>query len=247
MKIKYLIMIAGVGGTGGNFAKEFCRYISCLPNEKKNNISIVFVDGDIVEEKNISRQPFISQDINLGKAAVLADAVNDNFELNVSYVDTYLDSVEDISIIFDTMRPKYAYNCKIIPIIVGCVDNHRCRQLFHEYFNQESTCVYIDSANEYSVGEVVSGTKLDGKILSHPRAFYYPEVLHDTSPSKKEESCGTVNESSPQHIVTNMLAANILLSEVVKLISDDILPQGIVYFDAFKNFAKKRCDSNEIY
>lgn len=242
--MKYIVMIMGVGGTGGNFAKEFCRYVSCLPTEKKENIEIVFVDGDIVEPKNLARQPFIEEHVNCSKASALADAVADNFNLSVMVVDKYITTVSELEVIVDTIVPSDNYCSKesYLPIIVGCVDNHRCRQVMHEYFysSKNKNCLYIDSANEFSSGEIVTAAKIKGEILNQPRGFYFPEVLEDKSPNKVEESCGAINESNPQHIITNIMAANLLLSEVVKFFENGTVDEGIIYFNSFDPYIVRR-------
>lgn len=44
-----------------------------------------------------------------------------------------------------------------------------------------------------------------------------------------------MNQSSPQHIVTNMMAANICLAQMLNILDGDFLCGGIYYFDAFKS------------
>lgn len=234
-------MIMGVGGTGGNFAKEFCRYVSFLPEEKKEQINIVFVDGDIVEEKNLARQPFNSDNISQSKAMSLAEAVADNFDLDVSVVDKYITETSEIVDIVTNLSGDNNYGDNFtLPIIVGCVDNHRARQVFHEYFNSVSNCLYIDSANEFESGEVITAAKIKGEIVNPPRGFYFPEVLEDKSPNKLEESCGAINVSSPQHIMTNIMAGNIILSEIVRFLEKGLIEEGIIFFNAFKPYITRR-------
>lgn len=237
--MKKIVMIVGVGGTGGNFAKEFCRYVSYLPKEKKEDIHIVFIDGDIVEEKNLTRQPFFNDDINRPKAAAFADTIADSFELEVEVFDKYLSDKQEITDIVSSIVPAHK-SC--IPILVGCVDNHRARQVMHDYFSSETTknCIYFDSANEFENGEIVTGVKAQGKIMQQPRGYYFPEVLTDTSPSKLEESCGVINVSSPQHIMTNLMASNLLLSEVVNFLEKGAIRDGILFFNAFEPYVVRR-------
>ena len=234
MKIEYVFMIVGVGGTGGNFAKEFIRFITNLSNNDIT-VKIIFIDGDVIEEKNCSRQPYISDDINLKKAAVLAEAVGDTFGFDVTAYTEYIVNCEQLRRIYRNLCDVSSLS---IPVIIGCVDNHRCRQVLHEYFNLLNNCIYFDSANEFSVGEVVFASKLQGKVVSPPRAYYYHDVLTDTSPNKEEESCQATNKAAPQHLVTNMFAANILLTACAELLTSGKVMNGIVYFDSFRYFAR---------
>ena len=60
--MKYKVCCIGAGGTGGYFLKEFSRYLGGF----RENISGLYViDGDIVEEHNLSRQCFAEEDIGL--------------------------------------------------------------------------------------------------------------------------------------------------------------------------------------
>ena len=52
-----------------------------------------------------------------------------------------------------------------------------------------------------------------------------------------ELSCGEINITTPQHMVTNMFAGNLLLSKTIQLISDDKVDLGIAYFNAFEGYS----------
>ena len=241
-EIEYIVMIVGVGGTGGNFAKEFARYWSFF---KRSGYSIksILIDGDKVEEKNGERQPFIQDEIEQMKAITLATAINDTF-MNVrmeSYLQ-YIDTVEQLQQIYMELATysvvDMANNKCSIPVVIGCVDNHRARQCMHEFFEKQDTIFYIDSANEYIDGEVVFSAKLNGFLVAPARSYYYPDVLEDTSPRASEMSCGVINEGTPQHLVTNLQAANIILSGIVSLFSEDKFKGGIAYFNRSEIFLR---------
>ena len=72
-------------------------------------------------------------------------------------------------------------------------------------------------------------------MLSPDRAAYFPEILDKRQKSVEELSCEEMNQSSPQHIVTNMMAANICLAQMLNILDGDFLCGGIYYFDAFKS------------
>ena len=127
--IEYVVIIVGAGGTGGNFVKEYARYISCL---SKDNVAVktVLVDGDYVEQKNMERQPFIDEDINQNKAVTLASAIEDTFSgVQINAYPHYIDNAEEIVRIFQNVRSYSGSSVNVsIPVIIGCVDNHRARQ-----------------------------------------------------------------------------------------------------------------------
>lgn len=223
MEINYNIIVVGCGGTGGNFISMLGRYLydNCL----NKMCRITLVDGDIVEKKNIGRQPFLPSDIGRKKAEVMAEVMMDVFKVNCCYYPEYINSVKDIH----TLEVD-----GYVTVLVGCVDNHACRIVLHEYFKQSTVCYYLDSANEYSVGEVVVGMKVGGRIMSSDRAHYFPEILEATSLSGSEESCEVMNNTSPQHLATNMLAAVLLFKCTVEIIKEELWTGGIYYFDTFK-------------
>ena len=230
-KIEYIVMIVGVGGTGGNFAKEFGRYASFFKVPDKS-IKMVLIDGDHVEHKNEERQPFIAEDEQQSKALTLTQAIRETFDVDVQCFPHYINKAAELTHIYNELA-SYSDSDKgvSIPVILGCVDNHRARQCMHQFFEQQPSVFYFDSANEFSVGEVVIASKLNNTVVAPDRSFYYPEILKDTGPSAQEISCGAENISTPQHLATNLFAADLLLSAVVNVVSENIVEGGIVYFD----------------
>lgn len=218
----YHFIIVGCGGTGGNFIKEFARFLYSGGARSSGKVKVTIVDGDIVEEKNIARQPFTKEDVGLKKAEAMCQAIYDVFGLSFEYYEDYIDS-------FRTLKSLCSGD--EIPVIIGAVDNHAARKVMHEYFEKSSSCIYLDSANEYSYGELVIGAKLDGHTVYPDRTFYFPEVLADTSKSRSEMGCEELNQASPQHITTNIFAANLLLTNVALLLTETKINGGIYYFD----------------
>lgn len=225
----YNIVVVGCGGIGGNYIKELGRYL--YKNEAKNRCNILLIDGDLIEEKNISRQPFLPCDVGRKKAEVMAEILGETFDIDCGYYSEYLDSAYQLK---EFEKKNYQ------TILVGAVDNHACRRAMHAYFEKSVSCFYLDAANEYSVGEVVAAMKMSGEILYPDRVHYYPEILTDTSLPRSEESCQQINVVQPQHIVTNLVAANLLLKCTVEIISNEEWSGGIYYFDAFKGYSQLR-------
>ena len=99
---------------------------------------------------------------------------------------------------------------------------------------KRESIVYIDAANEYQTGEVVVAIKVKGNVFAPDRAAYFPEILKKQR-SVEELSCQEMNQSTPQHVVTNMLSANICLAQLLNILDGDFTHGGIYYFDAFKS------------
>ena len=236
-QINYIVMIVGAGGTGGNFAKEFARYAAFYDKEGCS-ITAILIDGDTVEPKNQERQPYIAEDVQQNKAIALTSAIQETFHLNNFHAfPHYINNGKDLKKIYQNFIRTYSSDI-FIPVVVGCVDNHRARQCMHEFFEMQPNIFYFDSANEFSVGEIVLAAKVSKQILAPDRCYYFPEVLTDMSPSAAELSCGSVNMSAPQHMAINLMAANLLLCSVVLLLSEGIIKGGIVYFDKNQLFTR---------
>lgn len=224
MAVRYQFFIIGAGGTGTYFLKEFARFL-CANPVSKDIRSLYIFDGDIVEEKNIQRQAFLFDDIGRNKATCMAEILNETFSLDFKAVADYLTQKEQITGFFQRNRA--------IPVLISCVDNHACRLLLEEIFQDEKDCILLDSGNEFETGEVVYAYKRDGKTYGPPRSYYFPDIKTGDLRDVTQMSCSELNAVAPQHIFTNMLAGNLLLSGINNLFSGVITP-GVTYFNAKK-------------
>lgn len=227
-EIKYNVFCIGAGGTGSYFLKEFSRFIYKGSSRIKN---MFIIDGDVVEQKNLARQAFSEEDLGENKAVALAEILNENFELNWRAVARYLSSVDELSKFSADAGTGTCFDHITIPVIIGCVDNHGARMICEEFFRNNDSCIYLDSANEFTTGEVVFSYKLNGVQLSGLRSERFPDMLKGDLRNVTDISCEELNQSAPQHIATNMLAGNILLSEMCSLLADKPHP-GVVMFDS---------------
>ncbi len=226
------IVVVGTGGTGGAFLTRFCQFLAGKP---LNEYHLVICDGDQVEAKNTSRQPFMPCDISRNKACVLSEIFNDMYGLEISYSPFYIENAEDIESLF------YHYPYRQIKVLIGTVDNHAARLCMDQYFRMtKGPIIYMDSGNEFQHGQVVFGVKnAKGQIISPPAADYFPEILQGGKP-KSQTHCEEINQSFPQHLATNNWAASILFSAASFFMADNEknIPTGITYFDAFKMWTR---------
>ena len=240
LKMKFNIIMIGCGGTGGCLFGRFIRFLadSYLPDTE---ISYSIVDGDHVELKNLGRQPFVTEDIGCNKAVSLATAAEETLGVHVNAYPEYMSEKNYLGLV----RHFDIYGYQTVNILIGAVDNHACRKLMHDIFiNHMGTncCFYIDAAKEYSSGDVVFAKKQNQEIQAPDRCHYYPEVLTDQEKPVYEKSCEELNLSSPQHLATNSLAADIIFSYLTQIITAGaaatLAPGGIAYFDAFHFFSR---------
>lgn len=243
-RTRFHIIVVGAGGTGGNLLKELGRFLKYY---KKFDWNLIIIDGDTVEEKNAERQPFGSMDTMQNKAAVMKEGLVECFDLpenKITAIADYIDDVRDLHGALTYGLKEYICGQEQV-ILAGCVDNHRARQVMHQYFYDTDNIIYIDCANEFTNGEVVTGVRFCGTNITPPRGYYYPDVLTDRSPSAKELSCGAVNVSAPQHMVTNLMCAIHALSFIADLMQNGKADGGILRFDAFKHYSRFEPWNNE--
>ena len=246
------IIVVGCGGTGGKLSTELFRTLAVLGDDKENlKTHLTLIDGDRVEEKNIERQPFSLIDVGTHKCLALQETARECFNLEVSAYPTYLDNCEQLmSIINEESNICKKHCCPSrdfeITILCGCVDNHRARQVLEQAYQKLENVYYIDSANEFDVGEVVYGLRLKGNEISKSRAFYFPDVLTDKGPRASEISCAAENVSAPQHPGTNMMAANFMLTAISNFLVSGNFRDGIIYFNALNpSVVHRRAESEK--
>lgn len=227
MKYSYQIFVIGSGGTGSDFLRTISKYFSHY--EKLPIHDMYIMDGDIVEKKNLSRQCFINDDIGRNKAVAMAEALNEAFSLKWKAIPNYLMDTSDILPLIESFCSSN--NTISIPLLIGCVDNHACRKVLETLFSILGSCIYFDSANEFSSGQIVYASKLNNKVVSMPRSYYFPTLFDGDMRKVTEISCEELNNSSPQHLVTNELASNFLASGLTMLIENAVILNGILFFD----------------
>lgn len=148
------ICIIGVGGTGSVLVPILSRMLY--------NCKFVLFDGDIVEDRNISRQTYQSFNLGENKAAALSRKLNSNFDNEHYFYDKYIEKKEDV---LNFLKLKTNYENAIL---ISCVDNMATRKILEECFDTDKFDLYIDSGNEDTFGNVFVSTK-NKKIY---RTFY---------------------------------------------------------------------------
>ena len=215
-KIRVSVLVVGAGGTGG--------YVAALYAAKKGK-HVTLVERDTLGGTCLNRGCIPTKTLAIKECLGLK---------HVYAYPKYIDGQEDIAAIFQGLVEEgYVYPKPVeYRVIVGCVDNHRARQAMEEFYKSVRGICYIDSANEFKSGEVVVSYRLD-KVYGKPRSFYFPDVKKDTGKKASEMSCTELNQSAPQHILTNMLAGQISLASLIGFVSEGNVSPGIHYFDAF--------------
>ncbi len=222
-KRPFHFIVIGSGGTGGFLIPNLIRLCSFTSLSIKPH-EVTIVDGDVVEEKNVRRQNFINADLGKNKAEVLAERYAYAFGMEVNAYPSYIENEQELR--------KIIGNTRAFPVVCGCVDNNKTRQLIHKLFRANgytrSGCnmLWIDAGNEEWTGQVVVGYNYPGKPMKDyaeagvPHNFYlppvtqlYPDILQDTEAKFNSElSCDERAVSAPQTINANLTAANLMMN-----------------------------------
>ncbi len=207
----FKIILIGAGGTGGYIAPHLYR----IAYASGRNVQIIIADGDIVEEKNLIRQNFVSCDVGRNKAQVIAERYASAFGIRAEYIPDFIEDKDTLgkltySDYYSSIGPKV--------ILIGAVDNNRSRQLCHEVFKESRNLVYIDSGNGEYTGQVVCGIRKNGRTITKPVAGIYPDILQGDEKFPTELSCAERSVSAPQSIAANLFASTIVTSILYHLI-----------------------------
>lgn len=207
------IVMLGAGGTGGHIAPHLYRLLHALDRP----VEVIIADGDIVEEKNLVRQNFISCDLGKNKAQVLAERYASAFGMEIKYIPDFIESESKLSELLKTRRVYYNQP-EPLTILIGAVDNNKSRQLCHKIFNKSENLIYIDSGNGEFTGQVVCGVRRKGKTYYKPVGQVYPDILEDTDKFPTELSCAEASVSAPQSIAANIMAATAVIAYIYNIL-----------------------------
>lgn len=268
--INTTITVFGCGGTGGALLQTLCRLLYGLREERKGRYPskpayhyynenhaknpdgvprLIIADGDVTEEKNLLRQPFVRSDLHKKKALVLAERLGAAYGLDVFAYPHYIACQEDVR--------------ELVPeggIAVGCVDNTPTRRILHETLIEYANVVYIDAGNDavpanYNEtrearrntreggweGQVATGVRKNKKTILPLPGEVFPgliEVTKDSQPLPTDVRCGDVVASLPQRHQTNLFAATLLMSHLTSLLTEGTVLNHVTYFDARQAFAR---------
>lgn len=219
------VVVVGAGGTGGYLIRDLARFIYSVEQriQGRTKLSMVVVDGDIVETKNVLRQNFLQQDIGQNKAEVLANRHTRAFGINISYVPEMYSYDNGMRRIIEGNKKR---------IFVGCVDNNEARRQIAKSvaecwnsYGVTQNCFWIDSGNERKSGQVIVGSKdlMDVSDL-------YPEILLPRHDSVEQVSCADRMLQDEQNMFVNLTASNLILNYVKNIMLDlPMITHGSVF------------------
>lgn len=236
-KIHFDIVQCGAGGTGGYVVSRLAKLISSLTRiSDQSTFSYTLVDADLVEEKNLQRQPFLPKDVGHNKAKVLAGRYGKAYQIPLFYREEYVESVDELANCFPSNHDTFVLDdsvTRLFRVLIGAVDNHASRKIMHEYFMKDDRLIYIDSGVDgvlsdvseeeqrrsgYS-GHCVCGVHERKNILPDV-AMVYPDILTDTKSLLPTQSCGQAVVSAPQRMQSNEFAALITMGYLNQILAE---------------------------
>lgn len=226
--------VVGCGGTGSFLVQLLCRVLQHLIYQGRR-ASLVLVDPDQVEAKNLTRQCFCQAEVGLNKAEALAARYGIAFGL-------------PIRAIAQSFKPDMvARNYNTLTILMGCVDNAKARASLAktlEFNCDRSPRVWwIDGGNGDRFGQVLIGSSLSkvqkdyefselGCIWLPAPSVQAPELLisRPEEHSGNRLSCAELAMLNAQGLMVNPQTA-VLMAEVALELVSGCLTRFAVCFD----------------
>jgi len=238
---RFHVVQVGCGGTGSYVFYYLSRLMFTeLSREFDKRTTVLLIDGDSVEMKNTLRQNFIENDVGRNKARVLAERYSNAYGIHVEYRDEMIDNPDLLeNLLGYTNRPFYGI---VLPILVGCVDNHLARRVMHTIFeDHEGPLIYIDAGNSETTGQAIIGVK--GRMLSNdawgyssthktdisalPAGSVLPSLLEPEEKNGRSLeglSCADLTLLDGQSIMANMATANLVNIALNSIINHKRVP-----------------------
>ncbi len=152
------IVLVGCGGTGSFLAEAVCRLLMGRAAD------LYLVDMDRVEEHNIGRQAFGTEDLDRFKAQVLAERLARRFGCTVGY------SVQPYD---RTLHSKvFGRQSGHLRLLIGCVDNSAARRQIAATLDGRSDVLWLDCGNGRNSGQVLLGNATQPEML---RGAFLPQ------------------------------------------------------------------------
>lgn len=245
------IALVGCGGNGSWLAPSIARIARVLREaDADREVSVVFIDPDVVEETNVPRQNFCYAEIGRPKAATLAARYGTAWGLDISAVSRR----------FDPAMVRGAYNQ--LTLLIGCVDNAAARRSLADSLKHNSwsgdrlpSVWWLDCGNWRDSGQVLLGSAptaehLRGAFASLPSkctalpspALQHPELLQPLPEESAGDrlSCADLGVANRQSLVINQRIAAEAADFLAHLLLSRDLRRFAAYIDLASGSARSR-------
>ena len=201
----FTVLLVGCGGTGGFLAEGLRRV---LPPQAR----LILVDHDRVEERNLLRQNFTSQDIGRFKSEALAYNLARKTGRPVGYS------------IFPVAMMSFDWN----GLVLGCVDNGPARRDIAQKFDEHIFYPrwWVDAGNGENYGQILIGNETRRLLDSFEQesetclALPLPTIQMPTllAQAPRTRDCAEAVLAGEQGPTINQTMAALMLEAVLRLI-----------------------------
>ena len=241
------IVVLGCGGTGSWVAPKLIKLLNDAISKQffvgRIGVDLVFIDGDIVEEKNLIRQNFIEADIGKKKAEVMASRYGQHAVdgMRVGFCDTYLVNDEykipaEHADLFGKMSNLDVFKKRCL--IINLIDNGKTRKMIH---GEAIKRARVTSNRGWTVIDVANNEyngQLNLTCYSSKNASVYLSRFYNQLPIQLAEnddisafSCADADaEETDQLFNANDMAASVLGTYLNSWIVNKKLKYGRVDF-----------------
>ena len=258
---RIVVMLVGVGGTGGWAAASLVRQVRRFNRLWKHApepraASLILVDDDLVEARNIERgQNFCPPEIGQPKAQVLANRFTLAFNLHTEEIRAV------VAPFSASLVPQAAQETLVI--LVGCVDNAEARKSIAQSLENQtspSRVWWIDAGNERDFGQILCGNTarlpdLAGAFAQHtglclPSPVFLAPALVDVPPLRLPQETTTRAFACGEGLVEageeQSAAINFHMAALVAASVDSLLHGGMRTFATYTNLATMQTHSAPI-
>lgn len=221
---------------------------------------VLIVEGGEVSERNVLRQGYLPADADRNKALVLSERYSGAYGMAINAYPYYINEETDM----ESLVCEGA-------VVVGCMDNAASRKVLHERLMEYKDVVYLDSGNGAVAlpeepdgmnrqqrlvireggwdGQVALGARKDGETILPFPAEVFPDLIEvaDSDDRHPEEiPCGEITASAPQRMLTNLMAANVVLSYLYPLLTEGTVLNCRSIFDARQGYIRSTPAMDEL-
>ncbi|HEY0005942.1 MAG TPA: ThiF family adenylyltransferase [Pyrinomonadaceae bacterium] len=232
------LVLVGCGGTGSFLAPSVARLARVLQDAGRD-VSVLFVDHDIVEDKNIPRQNFCLAELGMNKAVTLAARCSIAWNMEIGSIpEKFSDAALGNSNRFSSLT-----------VLIGCVDNAAARRAINAALRQNvqrraANLWWLDCGNLKEAGQVMLGcaTKESGLKGAFPTrtictalpspAMQAPDLLvpRPEELSGHKLSCAELAMLNAQSLMVNQYVAAVAADYLLKFTTGQ-LNRFATYFD----------------
>lgn len=222
--------VIGSGGSGGHLIPALSRLLAY--HQSTQTSSLMVIDGDEYEEKNMTRQIVAPSQVGLNKARAMQDFCAYQGLDNVISKEDFISTSTFIPLLRNSA----------CPMIVACVDNDATRLAIINAINSvcsDKDFFFITPGNSDGVEEVRGQTlwwgRVNGTMIGMNPTLAYPNIESPQDSIPHKGSCALHAPSRPQLIPANFLCASLTLMVIQNLLDGQIVREQSSMFFNLRN------------